>query len=208
MFFLKASIKKWHLFLIPFSIFLTTYSQSVAAPLSLSYSDGLLTLRCRNVELKDVLKEISIKTGVHVKLGGATSGLISKDIHRVPLERALHEILRGKNYLLVTGKTPEGDESLSIIMPGEGSSTTYGGLGRSAPKTKRASPGNALLEKPSASAIDNGVTRRRVSIIQKRISALRKKIEIESKGKANQKFISALRERVARLQNELDKLEH
>lgn len=67
-------------------------------PLSISYSQGTLTVDASNVDVMDFIKELSAKTAINIVTDAQLNGRISGKLYHVALENGLKALLQGNGF--------------------------------------------------------------------------------------------------------------
>ncbi len=78
-----------------------SYAQTVNPNLHIEYQNRLLSLSAQQADLKNILLEISNKTGVYVSFPSALNKQITTKMSHVSLSKALVKILKGTNYAII-----------------------------------------------------------------------------------------------------------
>ncbi len=84
------------------------YQDRANGILSMRFEDGLLTLEATDAPLDKLLREVARLTGVTIVVDGPLQGKVSVWIERLPLDKALRKILRGKDVGFLYAPSPPG----------------------------------------------------------------------------------------------------
>jgi hypothetical protein len=104
---MKLSKYRHRIFNLIISVMVSTsvtslsYAQTFDPNLRIDYENKLLTLSAQQADLKNILLEISNKTGVYVRFPSSLNKQITTKMSRVSLTKALVKLLKGTNYAII-----------------------------------------------------------------------------------------------------------
>jgi hypothetical protein len=78
-----------------------SYAQTFDPNLHIEYQNRLLTLSAQQADLKNILLEISNKTGIYVRFPSSLKKQITTKMSHVSLRKALVKLLKGTNYAII-----------------------------------------------------------------------------------------------------------
>lgn len=78
-----------------------SYAQTFDPNLHVDYQNRLLTLSAQQSDLKNILLEISNKTGIYVRFPSTLKKQITTKMSHVSLRKALVKLLKGTNYAII-----------------------------------------------------------------------------------------------------------
>ncbi len=141
----------WKIFILTLSFFLTlplTSFEAEGEPFHVVYDSGFLSVAVEKADLQEVLAVIAEKADIWINAPENLKKPVTVEFDRVPLEEALHRVLRDVNHVLVfsppEGKT--GEEILAgVVIPSEEVSGARG-----ARRTPASSPVRSRLEAEEA----------------------------------------------------------
>ena len=88
--------------IIYFTFFISlSYAQTFNPNFHIDYENNLLTLSAQKADLKNVLMELSEKTGIYVNFPSSLNRQIKTELSRVTLCEALAQILKGTNHAII-----------------------------------------------------------------------------------------------------------
>ena len=105
------------------SIYLVRRKTTTPETLTITVSDGKLTIDARGAEVKDVIRQLSIKAGINIVAESALTGTITAHFSNVPIDDAMQVLFSASNYILqqdagvyrIGSKTLRQNQSLSIF---------------------------------------------------------------------------------------------
>ena len=116
--------------------------------LDVTYAGGLLTVRCADAGLADLLEQIGSATGMALVLDEAVKGaVVTADIEAQPVQVALERLLEGRGISYAMSLSPDG-RNVAQMFVGSGAesksgASAPGGLSRAAASTAAAHHGPA-----------------------------------------------------------------
>jgi hypothetical protein len=111
-------------------------SARAGEPVDLTYAGGLLTIRCAEAELADVLEQVRSATGMALVLDDAVKHtLLTADIQAQPVHVALERLLEGQGVSYAMSLSPDGQKVAQMYVGTEsgGKSSANTSPGRSRP---------------------------------------------------------------------------
>ena len=111
-------------------------SARAGEPVDLTYAGGLLTIRCADAELADVLEQVGSATGMALVLDDAVKHtLLTADIQAQPVHVALERLLEGQGVAYAMSLSPDGQNVAQMYVGTEsgGKSSANTSAGRSRP---------------------------------------------------------------------------
>ena len=90
-------------------------AQTFNSNLHIDYKNNLLTITAQRADLKNVLLELSDKTGIYVGYPSSLNKQITTELSRVPLDKALAKILKGTNHVIVYSGSGKNRASVSKV---------------------------------------------------------------------------------------------
>ena len=72
---------------------------------AISVSNGLLSVRLENAGLLDVMKDLSKKSGIRIKLDKGASKRISLTFRDMPFDKGIRNLIRPLSYAMIWSKT-------------------------------------------------------------------------------------------------------
>jgi hypothetical protein len=91
------------------------YGSAQGSSLSLVLLGTVIDLKADNIPLVDLLKAISLKTGLTVRAGNPMVEPVSARCSEIPLESCLKQLLGNKNYVMVYKDQENGGSTLSEL---------------------------------------------------------------------------------------------
>jgi hypothetical protein len=129
---------------------------------SMRYEEGLVSLEAQDAKLDKVLAELSRMTQVKIVADGPIEGRITQYLNRVPLDKALRKILRGKDMSLLytaraeasTGQHALTEVRLYVAVEGTGGAGSYPHDGYQGRPMQGSPPDPRYGERPTRRAAD------------------------------------------------------
>jgi hypothetical protein len=133
---------------LPFPALAEEYSSPSDGIQSMRYEDGVLSLEARDAPLDKVLNELSRMAMITIISDGPVEGRLTLYVDRLPLDKALRKILRGKDTSFVYAAEVETSPTQYVVKEvriyvataEKGQARRYSHARKEASKTSRRSP--------------------------------------------------------------------
>ncbi len=155
------------------SVTCLSYAQTFDPNLHIDYQNRLLTLSAQQSDLKNILLEISHKTGIYVRFPSSLKKQITTKMSRVSLRKALVKILKGTNYAIIYSGSEKDHAVISKVF-------VYTKSEKSRISGRSISPDNRLAA--------------RIRTYEKRIEMMNKKLsQIDKNSRIAKRYVKQIR---------------
>jgi hypothetical protein len=132
-----------------------------AEPVDITYAGGLLTIRCAEAQLAEVLEQVGSATGMALVIDDAVKDMpLTADIEAQPVHVALERLLEGQGVSYAMSLSPDGQKVAQMYVGTEsgGKSSASTGPGRARPPVLGVPGRRAEPVAPPAAPIAVGIT--------------------------------------------------
>ncbi len=163
-----------------------SHSQTFNPNLHIDYKNNLLSLSVQKADLKDVLLELSAKTGIYVKFPSSLKKQITTKMFHVSLNKALSKILKGTNHVIIYSGSGKNQAVVSKVF-------VY-------TKAKRSMISGRSIQQENIIASRISTYEKRVQLMNKKLSQIDKNSRL---GKRYSKQISAYENMIENLKRKI-----